>query len=1192
MEFLQQDGYYPDIDDEDYYEKIYKKKQFYITKTLDKIDSKDSEQRLKEMCNKDKQFVLSKQQEFLRNYMSPDTPYMSLLIYHGLGSGKTCSAITIAEGLKSFIMSHNKKMIVLGSDQLKQNFLKEVYDFGKEEKENEKQLIHGSLQCTGDSYFLPLKKTKDEKLQREKDINNNKKKYYDIFGYRKFANNVKKLINKSEIFIANMFDETYNIRDDIEDRDDIIRIIKKTYDNTAMIVDEAHNITSDKAFKFIESVDDVIESDEDYDSDVPDDKTKQVKESKIIRFTLLLIVRYASNFRLILLSGTPISDNKNEFFDLMNFLIINQNKTKPNISSKLLDSKRYIKDDKLINVSELETKIKGYISYLKGADSISYPQTLYPINTYKTELYNHMIYKLSYTESNDLEKINRETIEKMEQHLKIIPSYMNFSHFYYYTKVLNLMKLNKKQSESSLFQLSNIYYPSISLGGETTAVNWYTNKNRLTDCFSINNNKYSYKKEYDKFMNIENLKTYSMKMFTILTSIINPKNKGIQFVYSQFKAFGIIPMTYILELNGYENSNSPNKFTIPSNKKRCYCGILKEDHIKVIEHEFIQGKFTTFIGDTKEQSSIDAKFKKINHETNRYGQHVKIVLGTQVIAEGVSLFRVRHIHLMEPWHNFSRIYQIIGRGIRMCSHHDLEKEDRNVTVNLYCGTIPLEYVKKTQKDYLSNYGKNSKIKSNKLVVDSINLLTETIDEKTYKNALNKDIINKQLERVSKIVAIDCNFNRLLNIVDDDYMNKRECDYTDCDYLCNNKSSFSDLHPDELDKSTYSEYYLKSLYAKLELFIRSLFEHNFISFMSVEEIFGLYKKVDLHFSDDDYIYLINVLMNINKKNDKLFKNRLGTMGYLIFKNPYILFQPMDKYENISVSDREIVTKNYPEKILLISSKSTIPIKEVQIKKKTVKPTSKQLDKLTKLFNFYIENFGQNNTTFNYFLPYEFETVSNGTRMEYFEKIYSDTDIKNHKIIKDSLINYLKNVGILVEKDGTFVHYFLSVDNPTIKQIKKYNKLTDNWDIEVTRNSINLNDLYKKRSKSTSLVTPRMVVRFIVDETTALEKDEKYKLTTSKSYGKKEDTYDTKSATIIQAKIPGINEAVEDIKKNIPTEHKTKVLTNLRIYTSYIDNHMSKNNRTRLILIISFLLHNLLEIDPSKLWLIYQFPPFTK
>ena len=35
--------------------------------------------------------------------MSAQTPYNSLLLYHGLGTGKTCSAITVAEEMRDYL---------------------------------------------------------------------------------------------------------------------------------------------------------------------------------------------------------------------------------------------------------------------------------------------------------------------------------------------------------------------------------------------------------------------------------------------------------------------------------------------------------------------------------------------------------------------------------------------------------------------------------------------------------------------------------------------------------------------------------------------------------------------------------------------------------------------------------------------------------------------------------------------------------------------------------------------------------------------------------------------------------------------------------------------------------------------------------------------------------------------------------
>ena len=46
------------------------------------------------------EFELLPHQKLIQEYLNIYTPYRGLLLYHGLGSGKTCSSITIAEGLK------------------------------------------------------------------------------------------------------------------------------------------------------------------------------------------------------------------------------------------------------------------------------------------------------------------------------------------------------------------------------------------------------------------------------------------------------------------------------------------------------------------------------------------------------------------------------------------------------------------------------------------------------------------------------------------------------------------------------------------------------------------------------------------------------------------------------------------------------------------------------------------------------------------------------------------------------------------------------------------------------------------------------------------------------------------------------------------------------------------------------------
>ena len=68
-------------------------------------------------------FQTYKYQEFIRDYMRAASPYRGILVYHGLGSGKTCSSIAAAEALYG---TSNKKIIVMTPIALQENFINEL----------------------------------------------------------------------------------------------------------------------------------------------------------------------------------------------------------------------------------------------------------------------------------------------------------------------------------------------------------------------------------------------------------------------------------------------------------------------------------------------------------------------------------------------------------------------------------------------------------------------------------------------------------------------------------------------------------------------------------------------------------------------------------------------------------------------------------------------------------------------------------------------------------------------------------------------------------------------------------------------------------------------------------------------------------------------------------------------------------
>jgi len=112
-----------------------------------------------------------------------------------------------------------------------------------------------------------------------------------------------------------------------------------------------------------------------------------------------------------------------------------------------------------------------------------------------------------------------------------------------------------------------------------------------------------------------------------------------------------------------------------------------------------------------------------NHRDNFDGSMLKFMIISPSGKEGLSLLRTRSIHIMEPYWNSSRLQQVIGRGIRYCSHKDLPIEERVVEVFLYIAVAPIK-----------NY--------------------KTIDEYIYKMMLDKDQILNKFYDVMQDSAVD------------------------------------------------------------------------------------------------------------------------------------------------------------------------------------------------------------------------------------------------------------------------------------------------------------------------------------------------------------------------------------------------------------------------------------------------------
>ena len=172
---------YPNLNDKKFNIKISNKKEFNDYKYDGTIhDVIEESEKLANM-----EFELAPYQIFVRNFMSSNTPYNSLLLYHGLGTGKTCTAITVAEDMRSYLNQINisQRIIVVASPNVQDNFKLQIFN---EDKLNLKNGLWYSNSCIGNKLINEINPMGTKDLTKEyiiQQINKIIRSSYLFLGY-------------------------------------------------------------------------------------------------------------------------------------------------------------------------------------------------------------------------------------------------------------------------------------------------------------------------------------------------------------------------------------------------------------------------------------------------------------------------------------------------------------------------------------------------------------------------------------------------------------------------------------------------------------------------------------------------------------------------------------------------------------------------------------------------------------------------------------------------------------------------------------------------------------------------------------------------------------------------------------------------------------------------------------------------
>jgi hypothetical protein len=245
-------------------------------------------------------------QKIVRDYINLYTPYRGLLLYHGLGSGKTCSSIAIAEGLKN-----SRKVFILTPASLRRNYIEEIKKCG-DLLFRKNQYWEWISTDNNSSYINSLSGALGlsvDYIQRHKGawlVNVKKSSNYNGLS----SDNKKTLNNQLDEMINNKYtfinynglrkDRFKKMTDDFKNN---------IFDDSVVIIDEAHNLIS----RIVSKINKMTK----FNEKKRGPKGELPMSLALILYEFLLI---AENCRIVLLTGTPIINYPNEIGILFNIL--------------------------------------------------------------------------------------------------------------------------------------------------------------------------------------------------------------------------------------------------------------------------------------------------------------------------------------------------------------------------------------------------------------------------------------------------------------------------------------------------------------------------------------------------------------------------------------------------------------------------------------------------------------------------------------------------------------------------------------------------------------------------------------------------------------------------------------------------------------------------------------------------------
>jgi ribosomal protein L32E len=573
-------------------------------------------------CNEKKIEGLTLYQEFIGQFINYQSPFKDILIYHGVGSGKTNTAINVYNILFNYTPKWNVFLLIpaaLHDDP----WLKDIKKWMK--KDNYEQRFSNIIFIHYDSPFADR-----DFLEKVKNADSSKTSLFIIEEAHRFINNVYNNISSKKGKRAQIIYD-YIQQEKKENQNTRIMLLSATpVINVPFEFALIYNLLRPGTFPTSEAIfEQLFISSANFAS--LNENTKNMFQRRILGLTSYYIGATPDKFaqKVLHYLNIPMGKYHEEIYNYFEEI-------------------EELKEKQLMKMSrgKVGDKMSTYSSYTRQSCNFVFPNISEHINGEKRPRPGMFRIKESdavvIDEGRNVQK-KKELLKSQVEILKYIEAIQT-----YVNNFINYLKDALREDEK----------------------NKHTLDDDVKNCFK------NYEMSFTKFLEssdkkstlFEKMNMCSPKFMRIIFNIL--KTKGTVMIYSNYvKMEGLELLKVYLSYFSFIDIDQDKEF----NKTNLDpSSILKKDGLRWCEFHG---------GIEKEVRRFNKEI--FNKSDNKYGKYCKIIMISPAGVEGISLSNVRQVHILEPYWNEVRIEQVTGRALRFCQHKDLPLEERKVDVFRY-----------------------------------------------------------------------------------------------------------------------------------------------------------------------------------------------------------------------------------------------------------------------------------------------------------------------------------------------------------------------------------------------------------------------------------------------------------------------------------------------------------------------------